>query len=850
MAAFLTDRPLSPRTVPTVAAFPPSPGVIRRRSLDHFAAVRRIILAELALSAVLAAPAIAQSQPDASGSTPAVTANGSTSASATDAAAPAQDESSLNQNALDEITVTASKSTHAAEAAVNVPIGPNEYILNKSDWNDVLAGSNPLELIKNTPGVAYTSTDAYGLDLSDATVFIRGFHQTELGLVFEGVPLNDPSYGSVSGTTPGNIGVPDDIAAVQISPGTVRESTFSSVATGGEIRYSLATPTATPSASVSQTYGSANTLVTTFTGQTGQLGSDGPKMLLGFQRVSDDKYQAGGTQYVLRGNLKVQQDVPWGDFTLFYSGTHAEIWGYDDLSFAMIKNLGWHADYTYPNYQLTYIRDLPQNANASCGYYSCGQLSLLEPYDSGQNTTDHVGAITHNFHLSSALSGKVMLYGAINNEDIATSDPTTPSADGAPFSEKVFQPRQRRFGGTAELKYEVGQHVITTGYWQESGRAADGQYWYNEPLLGSGAASLRTVGPYNGSGAAPLKAIGPYDLYGPAFQTQNLSRFDISNHQFYLHDDYTPMDGLSLGAGFKAINFDTTGGGIGPDLAPYGTLDAKNWFLPHVSAFWRPDGQTDVFADLAETESGYRVAPRGDIGYTASLWTVSTQQEFDSVARNIRPEHDWNLTIGTAHRFGEISLSVDGYYSLISNRLLSATVNNLFEIVNTVGDVDRSHIVGADVGFTALLGNYFRFYQSAGLSKFSYDDNLVVEGTVYPIRGNAQPGYPEYTSVSDLSFKYHSIEAGINSTEYFRQPFSYENDIYGYNYWLVTANATYDIAKSGNRPDIKVRVDVHNLLNRNQVGTIGVCGYPFHGDYQTMNRSAPRQLFLTVTGRY
>jgi signal transduction histidine kinase len=127
---------------------------------------------------------------------------------------------------------------------------------------------------------------------------------------------------------------------------------------------------------------------------------------------------------------------------------------------------------------------------------------------------------------------------------------------------------------------------------------------------------------------------------------------------------------------------------------------------------------------------------------------------------------------------------------------------------------------------------------------------LVVEGTVYPIRGNAQPGYPEYTSVSDLSFKYHSIEAGINSTEYFRQPFSYENDIYGYNYWLVTANATYDIAKSGNRPDIKVRVDVHNLLNRNQVGTIGVCGYPFHGDYQTMNRSAPRQLFLTVTGRY
>ena len=76
----------------------------------------------------------------------------------------------------------------------------------------------------------------------------------------------------------------------------------------------LATPTATPGALVGQTYGSANALVTTLTGQTGQLGSDGPKMLLGLQPLSDDKYQGGGTLYMLRGNIKVQQDVPWGEF--------------------------------------------------------------------------------------------------------------------------------------------------------------------------------------------------------------------------------------------------------------------------------------------------------------------------------------------------------------------------------------------------------------------------------------------------------------------------------------------------------------------------------------------------------
>jgi hypothetical protein len=47
MAAFLTDRLLSPRTVPTVAAFPPNPGLIRRRSLDHCAATTAVLRANV-----------------------------------------------------------------------------------------------------------------------------------------------------------------------------------------------------------------------------------------------------------------------------------------------------------------------------------------------------------------------------------------------------------------------------------------------------------------------------------------------------------------------------------------------------------------------------------------------------------------------------------------------------------------------------------------------------------------------------------------------------------------------------------------------------------------------------------
>ena len=93
-------------------------------------------------------------------------------------------------------------------------------------------------------------------------------------------------------------------------------------------------------------------------------------------------------------------------------------------------------------------------------------------------------------------------------------------------------------------------------------------------------------------------------------------------------------DTLKLGVGFKAVDFRTRGGGLGDakDRPVNGTLRAKSNFLPHVSLFWSPTESTDAFIDLANTMNGYRVAQRGNIGYTASAWTITDQEEFDRVA--------------------------------------------------------------------------------------------------------------------------------------------------------------------------------------------------------------------------
>jgi iron complex outermembrane recepter protein len=721
-----------------------------------------------------------------------------------------------------------------ANAAPTTPlVGPNQYVVVKSDWSDVLSGTSALALVKNLPGVTFTSTDAYGLDLSDGFLLVRGFRQQEMAVTFEGIPLNDGSYGSVTGTAPLNVGVTADIGMIEVAPGSAAVDTFSNSVDGGEIRYSLIDPKSTPGLDITQGYGSNNTLITSLTGQSGQIGDNGPKILLGIERISKDKYDEAGTQYMLRANAKIVQDVPWGDFTGFFSFSRAEIWGYNNTSFDMLSKLGFNGtDILYPNYARAVFIASPQNANVSCGAYTCGELASLIPYDTGQATDDYLGNLTHNFRLSDKLSGSVMGYAAISDSNIEIADVTTPSQTGAPFSSDVWQTRPKRFGGTANLTYEAGDNNISAGLWVERTTSTSVFAWYNQPLFGQGA---------------PIKAIGPYDTYGPAFQTANASRWETDSQQFYLQDVYKPTDTLTIKAGFKAVDFTTSGGGVGPDQAPNGTLSARDPFLPKASIDWRPDADTSLYADIGETMTGYRVSSRGNIGPVSSAWAADSQEIFDEARAILRPETDWNFTVGGSRNIGAVTLNLDAYYGLVLNRLLNGTSGPQFDPVRTVGIVPRSSLIGGDAMISAELVPGLTVSQSVSVSKLQYESDLVMPEGDSPFKGHYQPGYPGVSLITQITERYQGFEAGLTSTEYLDDPFTYTNDIYVPTYWEMNAHISYDLPEEGTRPDLVFRLDVNNLVNEDNIGSVGIGGYSVSGDLQTFMRSAPRQLLFTVS---
>ena len=732
-----------------------------------------------------------------------------------------------------DIVVTATR--REASGGTARPVDAGGYALTSSDWSDVLSGTSALALVKNLPGVTFTSTDAYGLDLSDGFLLVRGFRQNELAITFEGIPLNDGSYGSVTGTAPLNIGVAGDIASVRISPGSAGVDTFSNTVNGGEMRYAIADPKSRFALDVTQGFGDNNTFVTSATVNTGRIGDAGPRLLFGIERIAKDKYTGAGTQYMLRANAKLVQDVPWGDFTAFFSFARAEIWGYNNTSFDMLSKLGWNGtDIFYPDYARAVFVASPENANRPCGAYRCGELASLIPYDTGQATDDAVGNIAHHFNLTDRLSGKVMGYAAISKSNIEIADVSTPSQTGAPFSAQVWQTRPQRFGGTVDLTWKGDRHTISAGVWVERVSSTSRFASYNEPLPGQGA---------------PLSAIGPYDVYGPAFQIANDSRWTTKSFQLYLRDVFKPTDTLTIDAGVKAVNFATSGGGIGPDHAPNGRLATSDPFLPRLAIDWRPDARTALYLDIAKTAVGYRVSSRGNIGPVSSAWAADSQALFDAALATLKPEKDWNFTVGGYRPFGPLSINIDAYYGIILNRLLNGTSGPQFNPVRTVGIVPRSELIGADAIVDLKPFAWLDISQSVSVSKLRYRSDLILAGEATPLKGHFQPGYPGVSLVTQIAVKHGRFDAGATSTLYLDDPFTYTNDIYVPDYWQVNAHASYRLPKSGRMPELVFRIDVNNALNRNNIGSVGIGGYSVAGDYQTFMRSAPRQFLFSINAK-
>lgn len=699
----------------------------------------------------------------------------------------------------------------------------------------LVPGTSPLKILAQMPGMSFSSTDALGIDTWGSSIYVRGFFQDQLGVMLDGIPLNSQSYGSTNGINIINAIISDDIGKMSASQGGGAVDVASNTNLGGALLFQSMDPSLTPGGKITQSFGSNASYRTYVNLNTGQLNDTGTRMFASYSRTEEDKWKGSGTDFVQAVDAKIVQ--PLGSrakLSAYFSWNELEEWDYQDYTLEMLKKLGWRAEQFYPNYAQAY-------AVAAGTYLPPGYASITEQapksvsfYDGGQATTDYLYSLNLDWEITDNLHSTTTLYGHDDASYLTYGDPFEASPNGAPLSEEVWQPTQARYGMTTKASLSLGHNTVNTGLWLENNTQGAGQYFYTEPLLGQGA---------------PLKTIGPYTTYGSAFLNSYRFKWATDTFQYFLDDVFRPLPNLSLLAGFRSLVSTTSGGAQyvnaayeGVPAMPSGSLTASEAFLPNLDADWHFLPGHELYIDIAKNMATYAV----DAGSGASPWGVHDQATFLSLRSSLKPEEDWVYTAGYRYTSPRFSASVDYYRVDASHRLQSAPVGTLNYSVDSVIDTGNVTVDGVDIAGTIVPFKGLSFYNSFSYNHGVYDQNVTSAGTTYDLAGKYLVNYPQYMYKSNVTYTWGPAQVHFDANFYSRRYFSYTNDTSVPSYWLTSLGARYRFRDYNVLRNIVLDFNVYNLLNVKYISMMGENGNPFSGDYQSLERGAPRQFFGSV----
>lgn len=708
-------------------------------------------------------------------------------------------------------------------------------VVSRKQMDDAVAGTSPYMILANTPGVNFTTDDALGLDTWAASLYVRGFNKSQMGVTLDGIPLGDQGYQKYNGLDINSALTQDNIQSMSVSKGGGAVDVPSTTTLGGSIQFVSRDPSKKMGGTVSQVFGSFNAFRTFARFDSGELNKSGTRFYASYMRIDSGKWKGEGTQFQQQVNFKLYQPIGEDShISALFDWSDMEMWGYEDLSFNALDTLGQRVDIYYPDYARAY--------RAAQGQFSGGIGKLKDPldgayYDGGTTEQNFLGALTLDFSLARNLRWKTVGYAHADSMNSSYTDPYDPSPNGSALSEQLYQPNLRRFGFTSNITYNIAHNNIETGVWYENNEYTNGYFLYQEPVLGQGS---------------PLKAVGPYTTYGPAFYHPWQSTYHTNTFQFHLQDTYYVRPNLSINVGFRSY-LQTTGGGAsynneaesGVAELPSGSLTTAGAFLPHVALDWTFARHHELYFDMAENMRGYNYGGYQS-GSLPSAWQAHDQATFQALKKTIKPETDWVYTLGYRYTSKLVSISADIYRANYYNRMQSITSGTLVDPHSIVTNVGSINLNGADAEVVFTPIRHLAISNSMSYAHSIYGNDLQSGGTLYATKGKHTVAYPSWMYKGRLSYSYGNAEAHLDANYMGKRYFSYTNDTSVPAYWLVSLGARYRFKNVWRAHNLVFDFNVYNLLNHSYIATIGEGGFPLSGDRQSMLAGEPRSYFGSV----
>ncbi|MDE2238423.1 MAG: TonB-dependent receptor [Rhodospirillales bacterium] len=674
------------------------------------------------------------------------------------------------------------------------------------------------DIARLTPSVSTIDPNGPGLSESSGPT-IRGFHDGQYNVTFDGIPFgdsNDFTHHSTSFFTNSLLGQ----TIVDRGPGgadTVGDATF-----GGTISLRTINPAAKTGVTLNSSYGSYNTSDNSIRLDTGAIPSlNGASGVFVAEHIQSDGALTNVTQQ--RTNYYGKVVIP-----LSTSTTLTLMSDYDQL-------------YQNPPYGAT----LSQMANLGWNYGLSGNPNSQAYY---RYNTDHITTDMSYADLQSALGdgflydGKIYTY-AYYHHDLNGDDPNdtlgngvTQASAGTPLfpqnnsagagvpNEVVLTPGgatiagvpgqtflmdYRSVGTIQRLQKEFGWGDIKTGFWFD--HQVNTRFVQNVSLTNGNAINYD---PFDSNG-------GQVTATNQNGSIERLQHNQLYTFQPYGAVDWKPIDGLTLTGGLKWAYFRRAINAPVNQKTETLTGYTHNWqkLLPSFEARYEFTPNLSGYVQAAE---GF-LAPNLNTYYTTALGSDSVQ-----------PESTINFQGGIAYQDQHWALSGDVYNIHYQNFVNSkkVTVNNTKETIfyNSGGVIYR----GVEGEAAYSFGNGVTLFGNAGYNQaFQTSTNIKITnapqgtanfGAIYNANGFYAAVIDQWTGGQ------YSGNTGVNIANGATEGSGASGKSPGgwydpYNVVNVTLAYTFNHDNPAKDP-IQVKLNLDNITNQKQIifdnGTNGV----------------------------
>lgn len=705
--------------------------------------------------------------------------------------------------------------------------------INAEDMKKAAAGTSPLKVLEKLPGVSFQSSDPFGAYEWSTRFGVRGFGQSYMGFTLDGIPLGDMSYGNNNGLHISRAISSENVGRVNLSQGSGSLGVASTSNLGGTVQFYSAEPEKTLGMRLDQTVGSSSTTRTFARLDTGEIGS-GTRAFISYTGQASEKWKGRGPQDLEQFNSKLVHIFGENRISAFVNTSNRSETDYQDMSHDMQQKLGWGWD--------NYAPDWKRAIDSANGVYT-GNVGSINANTGPKDAGYYLGRGLRKDKLAGtsldvALTDDVRLKSTIyTHSNIGQGHWYTPyvaspgaaaaagvyTGVGLPISLRTTEYSIKRSGVVNDLTWTSDINTFNAGLWYEKSFSTLARNYY------------AVTGPTDTN----------YFLTNP-FRTDFVQDFTTTTTQVHVQDTMALMDSrLKANIGFKSpkVQIDAVnqaGSRSG------GSITAKKSFLPQFGLNFALDDSSEVFASASQNMRAYQPGVSGPFSQTPTAFAAGLP--------NLKPETSSSYEVGYRFRGDDVQASLAAYVTDFRDRLLSvALTQGIVSVPGTLVNVGKAQSKGVEAAVVWTPMMNWTLFNSLTLNDSQYKSDYLNGATLVNTNGKQVVDAPKVMFNSDLSYENNGWFGNVGGKYTGQRFYTYLNDNKVDAYLVFNASVGYKQKNVAGLKELSAQLALTNLFDKKYFSTIGSNGFvasDTQGAFATMQEGAPRQAFVTMSGKF